>query len=46
MEQFYHDTLNKLETAINELEIDVDSPIQHLFFGVLALAIVFLREVQ
>ena len=31
--------------AISKLEIYVDSPIQHLFFGVLAFAIVILREV-
>lgn len=30
MDRFYNDTLNKLETAINELEIETDCPIQRI----------------
>lgn len=32
MEQFYNDTRNKLETAINDLEIEADNPLQHLLW--------------
>lgn len=30
MEQFYNDTLNKLETAINSLEIEIENPLRRI----------------
>lgn len=30
MEAFYSETLNKLETAINEIEIEIDNPLQRI----------------
>jgi len=30
MEQFYNDTLNKLETAINGLEIETENPLRRI----------------
>ncbi len=30
MEKFFDDTLNKLETSINELEIEIDNPLQRI----------------
>lgn len=45
MEQFYNETLNKLETAINELEIEIDCPIQCIE-AIIGLIVKCLSEVK
>jgi len=45
MDKFYNETLSKLETAINELEIEIDCPIQRIE-AVMHLIVKYLSDVK